>query len=428
MILDFSCSNYKSFKDEQTISLIAENSIKEYWEDNIIDMGRYQILKSAVIYGANASGKSNFLSAMKKMRWIVLNSSKNLQLGEPLNVDYFRLSTETLQKPSKFEITILIDDNKYRYGFETDNFVIKSEWLLRSKKIKEYPMFIRENEDIQVFSPFPEGEKLEERTRNNALFLSVCAQLNGEISGKIINWFHNFNIISGIDDRIYQQFTESFFLKSNDSKEKIMELLRIADLGIIDIDIKKEIIQEASLPANISDEIKTLFLDKESSQVSTYHNLYDEKKNIVNTINLDFESQESEGSKKYFRLSGPIIDTLLNRKVLVIDELDARLHPKLTNAIVKLFNSGITNKNNAQFIFATHDTNLLSAKVFRRDQIWFAEKNHSEETDLYSLSEYIMPKGKKVRNDASFENEYIQGRYGAIPYIGDFQKMWGLNE
>ena len=139
-----------------------------------------------------------------------------------------------------------------------------------------------------------------------------------------------------------------------------------------------------------------------------------------------FESQESEGSKKYFRLSGPIIDTLKGGKILVIDELDARLHPILTIEIVRLFNSKRSNPNNAQLIFATHDTNLLNAKVFRRDQIWFAEKDNEEATDIYSLVEYKLPRGK-VRNDASFEKDYIQGRYGAVPFPGDFQSIWGID-
>ncbi len=408
MLINFTCSNFKSFKDEKTLDLIAANPIKEYWEENIIDTGRYQVLKSAVLYGANASGKSNLLEALGKMKWVVLNSSKDVQLGEPLHIDCFRLSTETLHQPSKFEITFLIGQVKYRYGFEADDSAIQAEWLLSSRKIKEYPLFIREGENIQVFSKlFPEGSGLEGRTRNNALFLSVCAQLNGEISGKIINWFHDLTIISGIEDRVYQQFTEKMMLQSPEHKERIIELLKIADLGIKNVDIQHE-------------------MGKENSRISTYHNLYDEKNRIVGSTDLDFESQESEGSKKFFRLMGPVLAALLDGKVLVVDELDARLHPKLTTAIVRLFNSSLTNQHKAQFIFATHDTNLLRTKVFRRDQIWFTEKTPSEDTDLYSLSDYIMPKGQKVRNDASFENDYIQGRYGAIPFIGDFRKVWGV--
>ena len=236
--------------------------------------------------------------------------------------------------------------------------------------------------------------------------------------------FINFNIISGLEDRVFQNFSDNMFLRNSEDKASLMDLVRKADLGIRDINIKRQKITEETLPSEMPEDLKKVLRDREGSIISTIHNVYDEQKNNVSNIVFDFESQESEGSKKYFRLSGPIIDTLKEGKILVIDELDARLHPILTIEIVKLFNSKRSNPYNAQLIFATHDTNILSANVFRRDQIWFAEKDNEESTDLYSLVEYKLPKGK-VRNDASFEKDYIQGRYGAVPFPGDFQSIWG---
>jgi len=151
--------------------------------------------------------------------------------------------------------------------------------------------------------------------------------------------------------------------------------------------------------------------------------VYSDQGEVVGKILLDFNQNESEGSKKFFRLSGPVVDSLAYGRVLVIDELDSRLHPALTTEVVRLFNSSKTNPNNAQLIFATHDTNLLSSKLFRRDQIWFVEKDHVEATDLYSLVEYKTEK-KLVRKDASFEKDYFRGRYGAIPVLGDFNQVW----
>ena len=423
VLISFSCANILSFKNEKTLSMLAAIPVKEFQDDNSFEIDRYVLLKSAVIYGANAGGKSNFLQAMNRMKWLVINSSKNMQKGEPLYINNFKLNINTINEPSKFEITLLIDGIKYRYGFKANNSEIQSEWLFFSKKIKEYSLFLREGNGIEVFDKFKEGKELEERTRENALFLSVCAQFNGDISEKILSWFNNFNIISGLEDRLYQNFSENMFLSNLQDKSIILDFINKADLGIQDINIKRQKLTEDNLPPEIPKNIAKSLLNKEGSFISTTHNVYDEKKNVVNQTIFDFETQESEGSKKYFRLSGPIIDTLRTGKILVIDELDARLHPILTLEIVKLFNSKITNPYNAQLIFATHDTNLLSAKIFRRDQIWFTEKDNEEATDFYSLIEYKLSSGK-IRNDASFEKDYIQGRYGAIPFPGDFKSIW----
>ena len=419
----FKIGNFLSFNNDRELSLELSKPVKELKEDNTFITARYELLKSAVIYGANAGGKSNFLKAMDTMRWLIINSSKNLQAKESLRLIPFKLSTDTLNEPCRFEIIILIDDIKYRYGFEADKKEIKSEWLFMAKKIKEDPLFIREKDEIQVFSRFKEGKGLEERTRDNALFLSVCAQFNGAISEKILEWFFNFNVISGLQDKHYLNYSANMFLNNDNERSKILDLVKKADLGISNINVETSKLTEDKLPANMPDDLKKTLLGKDVMSILTFHKLADKNGANVGSVAFDFENEESEGTKKYFRLSGPIIDTLINGKILVIDELDARLHPILIREIVKLFNSKITNPSNAQLIFATHDTNLLNLNIFRRDQIWFAEKDNSDATDLYSLSEYRLPKGN-VRNDASFEKDYIQGRYGAIPFTGDFESLW----
>ncbi|MEA2013422.1 MAG: ATP-binding protein [Verrucomicrobiota bacterium] len=424
MLINFTCSNFLSFKEEKTLSLLAATPVKEFQDENVFKADRYKLLKSAVIYGANASGKSNLLKAMIKMKNLLINSAKNSQKGEPLKIQPFQLSESTLKSPSKFEITFLVDNKKYRYGFEADNKEVKSEWLFFSTKIKEKPLFLRECEDIQVFNKFKNAGGVEKRTRENALFLSVCAQFNVEIAGDILEWFANFNIISGLQDKHFQRFSEDMFLNNHDAKKLITDFVKKADLGIKDINIKQLKVTDDIVPSSMPSEIKQSLLKEELSNISTLHNMYDHEGKISGKALFDFESQESEGSKKYFRLSGPIIDTLKKGKILVIDELDARLHPILTAEIVRLFNSKETNPNNAQLIIATHDTNLLGAKIFRRDQIWFTEKDYSEASDLYSLVEYKLAGRGKVRNDASFEKDYFQGRYGAIPFPGDFQSIW----
>ncbi|MCK4345988.1 MAG: ATP-binding protein [Bacteroidales bacterium] len=420
MLLQFTLGNFYSIKDPVTLNMLAVKPIKEFEASNVFEADRYRLLTSAIIYGANASGKSYFLKGMDFIKWFIINSSKETQKDERINIERFRLSPSTKKKPSFFEISILIDNTKYRYGFEVDRNNVREEWLFYSRKIKEYPLFIRDIEGIEVFTDFPEGNGLEERTRNNALFLSVAAQFNGLIAGKIIDWFHSFYVISGLEDIRYQNFTVKK-LRDPGFKSILIKFLNAADLSIKDIQVKEIDIKETPFHKNIPVELRNLILksSKEAYTIITYHEILNEKGEVIGTEAFDFESSQSEGTKKYFRLAGPVIDTLQKGEILIIDELDARLHPIMTKWIVKFFNSKVTNPKNAQFVFATHDTNLLSACTFRRDQIWFTEKTKQNATALYSLAEYKLPKGK-VRKDASIEKDYMKGKYGAIPFIGDF--------
>ena len=195
MLIEFSVGNFLSIKDRQTLRLDA-SSISEHREQ-LIDAGRYELLRSAVIYGANASGKSNVLKAMGTMRRIV-ESSAGRSSTAPIEVEPFRLSTETDSKPSYFEVLFLLDGIRYRYGFEADRKVIKAEWLFVARKEQEKPLFLRDEAGIELSKEFKEGRGLEEKTRNNALFLAVCDQFNGELSKQIIGWFNRFISISGL--------------------------------------------------------------------------------------------------------------------------------------------------------------------------------------------------------------------------------------
>ena len=319
-----------------------------------------------------------------------------------------------------------------RYGYEVDRKRVRTEWLLKADKIKEQPLFVRDQDEIEVYKGFVEGEHLEGKTRNNALFLSVVSQFNGKISGDIVKWLKGFNVISGLTDRNYEGFTADLINDNNKSaKEFLIRQIKDADLGISNIEVDKIEISKGNMPDNLPEEVGTMVLEELKDRkgvmysITTLHDIYSAEGKVTDTARFNFENEESEGTKKYFRLTGPILDTLIYGQVLVIDELNARLHPLLTQQIVQLFNSSETNPNNAQLIFATHDTNLLSACTFRRDQIWFVEKDHTGGSDLYSLAEYKLLRGK-VRKDASFEQDYIKGRYGAIPFLGDFKALSAL--
>jgi len=430
MLIEFSVGNFRSFQDPVTFSMVAANITpknKALSQDNIFHAKNLKLLKSATVYGANASGKSNLIAAFGFMLKFIVTSTKS-NSEDRIAVEPFLLNTDTLGQPSYFEIVFQIDDIRYRYGFEASQGKVQTEWLFRTKS-RESELFWREEGKIEVKSGFKEGRDLVERTRENALFLSVCDQWNGEISGQIIQWFTRIGIISGIDDRAYSTFTVNQLIEDDSMRNKIGEYMRLMDLGISDISVERI----PGMPEGVRDMlgkiddvgIKDALADDENwftTSVNALHRQFDSSNNIVGTVEFNLEDQESEGTKKAFRLSGPILYTLQEGRVLFVDELDARLHPLMTRYIIKLFNSRVTNPNNAQLIFATHDTNLLSRDIFRRDQIWFTEKNRFGSTDLYSLVEYKKTdaeSSKKVRNDASYEDDYIAGKYGAIPFIGD---------
>ncbi len=399
-------------------NIVAKN--KELDENNVFVVDDdLKLLKSAAIYGANASGKSNLVEALNFMKWFMINSSKETQSTEKINVERFRLSTYTENKPSFFEIVFLLDGKKYRYGFEANQDRVVSEWLFYVPKIRETKLFER-NFDTINFSGVYKAEGIQKKTRHNALFLSVSAQFNVEVAERILSWLtRKLKITSGLDDRGFLGYTVSCLVK-NESRDEIIQLIKKLDLGIGEIKVEESEITINSLPKDMPDEIKKLVIrstEGKATSVHTVHTKFDDEGNYISTEIFHLDDQESEGTQKVFTMAGPLLDTLKNGKIIVIDEFDARLHPLISRAIVELFNSNKTNLNNAQLIFITHDTNLLSNKLFRRDQIWFTEKNRYGVTNLYSLAEY------KIRNDASFESDYIKGRYGAIPYIGNLSHL-----
>lgn len=424
MLLEFTIGNFLSFKSKKTLSLEAA-AIKEHFDTNIVKLDKLQLLRGAVIYGANAGGKSNFIKAMSTMRRILMQSFEASSTDE-LGITPFLLSTETSDKPSFFEILFLIDNIRYRYGFEVDNISIKSEWLFEARKKTEKPLFIREGDGIEVSPNFKEAKDLEEKTRDNALFLSVIDQFNGTTAKQIMKWFSNFITISGLSHERYKNVTFKM-LEDDNTKPKLLDFYKKLDLGFDEIDLEKKPFDTKEITKLFNEEIAKQFLSdfegKSKIDIKTIHKKYNSDNKVVSFEKFDMRRQESSGTNKVFNISGPVFDVLKDGGVLIIDELDASLHPLMTLMITKLFNSTEFNKTNAQLIFATHDTNLFEYGHYRRDQIYFVEKDVYGASDLYSLVEYKEDGGKKIRKDRSFEKDYIQGRYGAIPFIGNLHKL-----
>ncbi len=426
MLIGFSVGNYKSFKETVTLSMVDSLITEEEKylnENNVFPINdKLSLLKSAAIYGANASGKSNLVAAINFMKWFVLNSSKETQVSDAIDIEAFRLSTETEKEPSFFEIVFLLEDKTFRYGFDVNAREVVSEWLSQADDSEEKMLFERNFDNNYILYDFPEGQGISDKTRRNALFLSVVAQFNGKISGKILLWFSKtLQLISGLQDRQYRKETlESF--ENAGYRHDIIEFIKKLDLGILDIvSVPNTVVHISDYTAQFGGPYGSLYPYSETkTTVYTSHRKYDaDGKQTSKMERFDMEKHESEGTNKLFALAGILLDTLRTGKILLIDELDARLHPLITRELICLFNSNETNAHNAQLIFTTHDTNLLSSKTFRKDQIWFTEKDNKGATDLYSLVEY------KVGKNASFEREYLIGKYGAIPFIGNFKELIG---
>jgi AAA15 family ATPase/GTPase len=422
MLLQFTVGNFRSFMGKVTLSL--EATTDDWLEDDNVAHVRspnLRLVKTAAIYGPNAGGKSNFIEAMTLFRGLVLSSSKDSQQGELLPLTPFRLHAKAENAPTFFEAIFLRDETRYRYGFEATKDAIVSEWLFRQKdSIRESCLYTREKGEILPKEGFREGKGLEQRTRSNALFLSVVAQFNGVIAGEVVQHIANCRVITGLEDAGYMSFTAGL-LDDKVYGGLIRQLVRNADFGIENV-IRQDMDKDkylASIPKHLPQPIRDL-LAHDSAGASTIlavHRRFNEKGKPAGTVEFDFAAEESDGTRQFLALAGPFLHTLREGSVLVVDELDARLHPNLTKRLVGLFNSS-ANRKNAQLIFATHDHGLLNQRKIRRDQIWFVEKNPMGASELFSLAQI-----PGVRKDANFEKEYLLGQFGGVPNVGEFQRV-----
>lgn len=419
MFLSFTVGNFRSFKESKTFSMKAA-SIQEH-KDFVRESNNAKLLPVAAVYGANSSGKSNLLSAFKTMKNVLLSSVKT-NPTEKLNTDTFKLDEEFLQKPTLFDAVFSTNGVTYRYGFEYTETSITGEWLYTVNNNKEKNLFIRNSEGIGVSKDFPEGKDKEEATAENRLFLSLVAQLNGKTSLAVMKWFEDLRVISGVYDSSFKDYSFNYLFADSPKSQIAQSFINSMDLGFTSLrkeESKKNDYDFSDLgnkPA-LNRVLEKYMINWTELKIQTGHKVLRKDGSFTEAF-FSNDEMESEGTKKIINMSGPIVDSLINGGIIVVDEFDAKLHPLLTKKIIDLFNSPETNPYNAQLIFATHDTNLLSNKIFRRDQIWFAEKNREDEsTDIYPLSEIKEQNGDKIRNDRIYEKDYINGKYGAIPYL-----------
>ncbi len=447
MLVEFSVENFRSLRERVTLSMIAARlraRNERMDSDNVIEMNdKLALLRSAMIYGANASGKSNIIQAVTFMRSFVMNSAR-LQDEDTISVEPFRLDTSGPISPSTFEIVFLMEGVQYRYGFSVTTRRVVAEWLYFIPTLREVELFIRDEEGIHLGARFREGRGLQELNLDNKLFLSVVAQFKkGDVARRVREWFRlTCRTLTAVDDRGYLPFTMDC-IEQGRYRKPLEEFVCRLDLDIVGLNVEEtpmpahlapihDLItamqKGASKNPNVQLDLPGLTADRTMKELRTSHAIRDEHGQVVEEQEFSAQAMESEGTQKLIALAGPLLDVLTKGLVLFLDEIDARLHPLITAAILKLFNSPTTNPKNAQIICTTHDTNLLDRQLFRRDQIYFVEKDAKAISHLYSLAEFKLANhegaARTIRNDASFARDYIQGRYGAIPYLGDLSRLF----
>ncbi len=428
MLLEFTVENFRSFGKEAQLDLKASNGIKDNPEKGTSPIGQGvgagKVLNAISIYGANSSGKSNLLRAVGAMRFMVLNSVK-LNEHDTLPYEPFLLSTRE-QRPTRFEITYYESQSRgtYVYGFAYNDEAIMNEWLrVKWPGRSEKTLINRSPEGITLDEKaYAEGVRARDTLplNKNRLFLSLAGQAGGEISNGVINWFQDgIRVISGIEDT-YSKYTRKLVYNNPEAKESVQQFLSRMQLGFNSFIPQKIDFESLGYPPGLPKEFISKLKNDPFIQISSVHSVYDENGVVARTESFDLDDQESAGTNKIFSLSGPLLEALNNGRTLFIDELDSKMHPLISWMLVEMFNKSDDNPNCAQLIFTTHDTNLLSSELFRRDQIWFTEKDPTESTTLYPLIKAHKKSDSlshAPRNDSNYQKNYIQGMYGAIPYL-----------
>jgi AAA15 family ATPase/GTPase len=415
VIVEFSVENFKSFKDRQTFSLLAGKN-KELTAENTFEVTQdVRLLRSAVIYGANASGKSNFFTALTFFLDFAVNSGPSQQVGDNIDVHPFAFSKQTENGPSAFELLFFLENDedkpiRYRYGLTVDHDKVCNEYLFAVLNVQEVELFTREGQTIKYHSKyFGEGEPATKITRENASFLSVCALINGDRAKAVVLFFQSLS--TGTDNRRVQTL---FKVDDPKYRTRIVDFLRCADIQILDVNSKDIPYLYRVRTSNGAIETR----QRMQKKVSYSHAFYD-RENAVAKVDFD-EEDESLGTRKLFQFAAMLLESLDNGFPVFIDEFDSSLHPLIVESILKLFNSPKTNTGNGQLVISCHAVHIMRKELLRRDQIWFCEKDSYGATELYSLVEYVEPDThESVRNDAAFNKNYLKGKYGGIPYIDE---------
>jgi len=431
MIIDFAIENFLSIREEQRFSFVASGKIKDLPENTIElsvpGMKGAKLLKSAVIYGANASGKTNVLKGLEFLRKTVILSHISLKPGQLFPLVPFKLDDHSFREPSRFEISFILDNVRHEFGFSLLPDKVIEEHLhsypLGTRRIWFERSLIEDIYDYKYGTRFKKDDVIEEKTRPNALYLSTGAQLNHSDLKRIYAWFEGLQMIFRADP----QETAEYVL-DNKQGDPIAGLLGQADLGICDVRVNRIEIDRARqledvpyLEESVREVLRAVVRALESleGEVDTATSaigvlttkIAHRRRDSGEEVLLDL-TEESAGTQRYFSLLGPWLEALAGGRSICIDEIERSLHPLLSRRIIEGFHNPDLNKHGAQLLAATHDTTVLDQDLFRRDQIWFTEKDENGATVLYPLTDFTVRKGEALQKG------YLAGRYGAIPMIG----------
>lgn len=407
MLIQFTFKNFKSYRDEVTLDMTA-TSIKEHNFNTVQIDKNNELLKVASIYGANASGKTGIIDAFNFMRFFVINSFKNQNEGKGIPVKRFAFDKSSRNSKSEFEAFFILDGKEYQYGFTIDNKRVYEEYLyIRNNKFKEKydTLFERSDNKITCGNAFKEAEKLVDLLGEATLFLSLTSNTKIKDANIILEWFLKTNVVdfgNTIIEGLVSRMLPIKDMKDGAYIKRLEKFMKAIDTGIDGIRIEeiKDIVNESEEP---------------SYKVYSKHKMIDESGFVEIPL-----AEESSGTQKMFSLYRFLMDAIKGGNTVFIDELDAKIHPLLLRYIINMFHNPEINKNNSQLIYSTHDIYTLTKDTFRRDQIWFTDKDKHGVSTLYSLVEYKLDDNKKVRNDATYNKEYLLGRYGAIPLLKEF--------
>jgi AAA15 family ATPase/GTPase len=413
MIIQFTLANYGSFHKEQTISFRATGLTSEdpaVDERNVVDVGKHKYLKVVGLYGANGSGKSNFIKGMSFFNEMVKRSLEVDQLGRA-GMKPFRLARASGDDAGYFQIVLLAEGTRYRYGFTLNHDgTIQAEWLFGPADRNETYYFKRTGQALTINEDrFKEGYALpKDKLRSDALFLTFCASYNGEVSASIRNYVADKITID--KDGIIPRGPLGRFFRRSSVTDKLLE------------DGKKDVVlrwmNEAGLVyQDVSFKSHTLDKDVElkRNEVSFIKPTYNDKGEINGQVEMDLDRDESDGTQKYYAYIGMLYRKFQDGGIFISDEIDSSFHPSLLRKIIGLFQNSTLNKANAQLLFTSHDTNVMKPQYMRRDQFYFAEKTVFEETKLYALADL-----RGIRNNADFASQYLAGYYGALPQLDNY--------
>lgn len=421
MLIEFQVQNFRSFKERQTLSMVGA-ALPEHVKSNTFDSklkGFDRLLRTAVIYGPNAAGKTNLMRAMQFMQAFVISSASTTGAAQyPYRP--FKLSKATSGAPSEFEITFVQDGVRYEYGFSMGPKQIEREWLIehvqsrsrtRGRKLFERIWDKRAAKYSWDFGSFFKGERStwSNSTRAEALFLSTATQLNSVQLRPVFDWFQKKLVVIVGQTSLNQSLSLQVW-DEPDGKDRLLPFLKEADLGIVDMQIQKEPIP---LGGNIILQGPQAMLQQRAGhptpdlvKITLSHASDDPRK----PVGFDFD-EESSGTQILFKTAGAWLNVIKNGEILLFDEIDTNMHPKLLTFLIQKFHSDSTNPRNAQLICTTHNTSLLDREIFRRDQFWFVDKNRTGASKLYPLTDF------RPRNDEVIERWYMRGRYGALPVL-----------